>query len=44
MCAPSNAAIDELIGQLVAARISLDKRKDNNEKRRGNQQSAVKGG
>lgn len=44
LCAPSNAAIDELIGQIKRARIRLDKKQDNKENWRRNQQSAFQKG
>lgn len=44
LCAPSNAAVDELIGQIAKARMCLDKRQDNKENRRPNRQSLVKKG
>ena len=44
LCAPSNAAIDELIGRIREAQIQLDKRHDNKENLRRNRQNAVKSG
>lgn len=44
LCAPSNGAIDELIGQIAQALIRLDKRIDDRENRKSNQKSAVKEG
>ena len=44
LCAPSNGAIDELIGQVAQALIRLDKRKDDRENRRSNRKSTVKEG
>lgn len=44
LCAPSNAAIDELIGRLKEAQIQLDKHQDNKANRRFNRQDAVKSG
>lgn len=44
LCAPSNAAIDELIGRIKEARIQLDKRQDDKENRRHNRQDVVKAG
>lgn len=44
LCAPSNAAIDELIGRITEAQIQLEKRHDNKEIRRVNRQDAVKTG
>ena len=44
LCAPSNAAIDELIVRIRKAQIQLDKRHDNKENMRRNGQNAVKSG
>lgn len=44
LCAPSNGAIDELIGQVAQALIRLDKRKDDRENRKSNRKSTVKEG
>ena len=44
LCAPSNGAIDELIGQIAQALIRLDKRKDDRENRKSNRKSTVKEG
>ena len=44
LCAPSNGAIDELIGQIAQALIRLDKRKDDRENRKCNRKSTVKEG
>jgi len=44
LCAPSNGAIDELIGQIAKAVIRLDKRKDDRENRKSDRKSAVKEG
>ena len=44
LCAPSNAAIDELIVRLRKAQIQLDKRHDNKENMRRNRQNGVKSG
>ena len=44
LCAPSNAAIDELIGRLTEAQIRLHNRHDNKENRRCNRQDDVKRG
>lgn len=44
LCAPSNGAIDELIGQIAQALIRLDQRKDDRENRKSNRKSTVKEG
>lgn len=44
LCAPSNAAIDELIGRIREAKIQLDKRHDDKENKRLKRTNSVNSG